>query len=83
MEEREIIDKINKLLKFKSESDTLEVKNASGGLPKIHDTVSSFANTRGGTIILGIEEKNDFRITGVENINELQNKISGLLKEQK
>ncbi len=82
MEEKEIIDKINKLLKFKSENDTLEVKSASGGFPKIHDTISSFANTRGGIIVFGIEEKKNFKVVGVENINELQNKISELCSQK-
>ena len=44
----------------KSESEDLEFKNASGGFPgNFWDTYSAFANTEGGTIILGVEEKDD------------------------
>jgi ATP-dependent DNA helicase RecG len=33
-----------------------------GGLPKsVRDTLSAFSNDRGGTLILGLEEKHDFR----------------------
>lgn len=39
------------------EKTTLEVKKAAGGIPNsLWDTYSAFANTFGGTIILGIEE---------------------------
>ena len=42
----------------KKESEDLEFKHASGGFPgNFWDTYSSFANTEGGTIIFGVEEK--------------------------
>ena len=42
----------------KRESEDLEFKHASGGFPgSFWDTYSSFANTEGGTIIFGVEEK--------------------------
>ena len=54
----------NKIRKFlgellsKTESEDLEFKHASGGFPgSFWDTYSSFANTEGGTIIFGVEEK--------------------------
>jgi ATP-dependent DNA helicase RecG len=35
----------------------VEVKNSSGGLPKsLRETLSAFSNTRGGVVILGLDE---------------------------
>ena len=53
------------------ESGELEFKAAKGGLPKdMWSTVSAFANTDGGLIILGIaEQQTQLVISGVSNVN--------------
>ncbi len=51
--EKEIRDLLSE-----GETLTLECKSALGGVPKsMWDTYSAFANTYGGTILLGVEEK--------------------------
>ena len=65
---------VGELLKF-GEHLALECKKAESGLPKsVWETYSSFANTSGGTILLGIKENMSeeefakrFTVGGVEN----------------
>jgi ATP-dependent DNA helicase RecG len=57
------------------EDQQVEFKSAAGGLPKsLWETVSSFANTDGGYIVLGVTEHDDH--TDISGINNHQ----GLLK---
>lgn len=69
-----------KQLLSKGEDIHLECKKAASSLPgSIWATYSAFANTDGGTILLGIEEVADkgeedgqFRVTGVEDADKIR-----------
>lgn len=82
MNQSDIIEKIEFIQKFKTETVELETKKANVDFPKkCYDTVSSFSNKHGGIIIFGIDEDNDFEITGVYDINDLQKQISALCSD--
>ncbi|MGC9351006.1 MAG: helix-turn-helix domain-containing protein, partial [Sulfurovum sp.] len=55
------------------EDNEIEFKSAKGGLPKsMWDTVSAFANTNGGYIILGVDEDNgEFAVGSLKNSSAL------------
>lgn len=64
---------LDELSKFK-EGNRLEAKSARGGLPRsVWETVSAFANTSGGRIVLGLKEHPDgsFELAGVENAHKM------------
>ena len=70
---RGMID-INNLSKYE-ENNRIEVKKAKGGLPNsLWETYSAFANTDGGIILLGVDEKEDHTlvVTGVEDVHKMK-----------
>src|SRR5205823_1681998 len=52
-------------------------KSARGGVPRsMWETYSAMANTQGGVIVLGIEEKDDlFSVSGVDDVAQKQKNI--------
>ena len=57
---------LEELRRAHSDTQRIEVKRASGGFPRrLHDSVSAFANTDGGLIILGIDERRNFAVSGI------------------
>ena len=79
MTEKEIIDAIKYMQEYQTETDKIEAKTAEKGCPqKCYDTISAFANKRGGIIIFGINEHNNFIEQDVYDVNDLQKQITSL-----
>ncbi len=82
MEKVEIINAIEEIRKFKTETNKIEVKTALKGFPKkCYDTFSSFSNKYGGIILFGISENNAFKTEGVYNVKDLQKQITNLCND--
>ena len=68
------------------EWEDFEVKAAKNEVPKsAWETVSSFSNTEGGNLVFGIKDNGGgkFEITGVENVEKLQNDFLSTLRGEK
>ena len=64
------------------EPDAIEVKAARGGTPKLFDSLSAFANRPGGGIILlGVNEKEDFRIVGIGSAQRIQEDVANWARD--
>lgn len=83
MQEEELKRMIKNIQHQKTEKQTLELKAAGYGCPtRLYDTLSSFSNQdEGGIIIFGIDEKDDYRINGVYDPQDLQKKVTEQCKQ--
>ena len=61
---------------IKRDATDIEVKRASRLPENLPETMCAFANMpSGGTVILGIDERNDFAVVGVKNAHELAARV--------
>ena len=79
MTKDELISRLNG-----TEWTDFEVKEAKSELPKnIADSVSAFANTQGGWIVLGVrQEGKHFAVVGVDNAEKLEQDFISSLRNQ-
>ena len=78
MQARELEELVEAIRRQKAEGQTVEVKAAHRGCPqKLYDTLSSFSNQdSGGTIVFGLDEKADFALVGVYDLQDLQKNVT-------
>jgi ATP-dependent DNA helicase RecG len=74
---------IDEVTAQKCERQDVELKEAHIGTPKrLYDTLSAFANQRGGgTIVFGISEKQDYSVIGVYDPQDLMKRVEEQCKQ--
>ena len=77
MVETELKELLYKIQNRKCEEQVVEVKAAHKGCPeKLYDTLSSFSNQdSGGTLVFGLDEKQNYAKVGVYDPQDLQKKV--------
>ena len=82
MDERALNDAIELVLLRRCETQSIEVKAARGGTPRLYDTLSSFSNQAdGGIVIFGIDEDAGYEVCGVFDPQRLQKDVVEQCKE--
>ena len=77
----ELADIVARLRETGVEFEDVEVKRAAGGLPRnVAETMSAFANSRGGIIILGLDEGAGFAPVGVGDPVPLRDELVGVAR---
>jgi len=76
MDESTLAQLVAGLRRFGAEPDQIEVKAAAGGLPRTAvETLSAFANTNGGVLVLGIDEQRGFIPVELANPGKLRDDL--------
>ncbi len=77
MQTKELEELVRTIRRQKAEGQTVEVKAAHDGCPqRLYDTLSSFSNQdSGGTIVFGLDERADFSLVGVYDLQDLQKNV--------
>ncbi len=71
------------LRRLGGEPDRVEVKRAAGGLPKsVAETMSAFANTAGGVIILGVDEAHGFATVKLPDAMKLRDQLAQMSRDK-
>ena len=80
LSKKQLINKIKDI-----EWEDFELKKAKNSVPKnAWETVSAFANTKGGYLIFGVKQvKAKFRINGVNNPEKVHNDFITTLRSEK
>jgi len=82
MDQIELAELIEGLRAHGADHLTCEVKKAKGGLPAtLWESISAFSNASGGHLLLGVDEKNDFEVTGVDDPAPMEAQIAAVCSE--
>lgn len=77
----ELAEIVASLRAVRVEFEDIEVKRAGGGVPQsLAETMSAFANARGGIIILGLDEKAGFAAAGVPDPAAMRDEVAGIAR---
>ncbi|MEU6021036.1 ATP-binding protein [Micromonospora sp. NPDC047134] len=78
----ELQELLDRLRQLGNDNSICEVKKARGGLPSsIWETISAFANAGGGQVVLGVDERNNFEVTGVTEPGVMEANLGAVCAE--
>lgn len=83
MTDDDLADLIAGLRSFGTDVANVEAKRSRDALPRsVRDTLSAFSNTRGGVIVLGVDEERGFVATGVGQPKRIADALSSLAADE-
>lgn len=81
MDSQQLADVVHELRLFGAEVTQVEAKLAAGGTPRsLAETLVSFSNSSGGTIILGLDEASGFRAAGLTDPGKTATDVASLCR---
>lgn len=79
---QEISELLDGLRRIGGEPEGIEVKSGAGGFPKsVLESIVAFANTDGGTVIIGVDESAGFTVVPLPEISRYRDSIVALARD--
>jgi ATP-dependent DNA helicase RecG len=83
VQDAELAEIVGNLRLLGTDIADVEVKNSRGGLPKsLRETLSAFSNTRGGILILGLDEGQGFSPSGLRDPAKLSADLGSMCSSE-
>lgn len=79
---QEIAELLDGLRRIGGEPEGIEVKSGAGGFPKsVLESIVAFANTDGGTVIIGVDESAGFAVVPLPDVTRYRDDIVALSRD--
>lgn len=79
----DLVEVVANLRALGADHALVEAKRAAERLPKsVRDTLSAFANTRGGVLVLGLDEASGFQATGVRQPAKMMSDLAAVCADE-
>lgn len=79
---QDIAELLDGLRRIGGEPEGIEVKSGAGGFPKsVLESIVAFANTDGGTVIIGVDESADFAVVPLPDVSRYRDSIVALSRD--
>lgn len=70
------------LRRVAAESEVVEAKSGRDGFPtSVRETLVAFANTHGGTVLIGVDELDDYAVVPVEDLASYRDRVVGIARD--
>lgn len=82
METSDVADLLRTLRRVGGEPEDVEVKSGQGGFPtSVRETLVAFANTGGGTLLVGVDERAGFAVVDLPDVMAHRDALVALARE--
>ncbi|MFB9376166.1 ATP-binding protein [Kineococcus gynurae] len=82
VETTDVVELLQTLRRLRGEPETVEVKSGAGGFPaSIRETLVAFANTDGGTVLIGIDEDAGFAVVDLPDVSRYRDNLVALARD--
>ncbi|NMR20463.1 ATP-binding protein [Cellulomonas fimi] len=82
MDRDDVTELLDSLRRIGGEPETVEAKSGAGGFPtSVRESLVAFANTEGGTVLIGVDEETGFTVVPIPSITRYRDNLVALARD--